>query len=388
MSGRSTSTSIFFSGLLAGAAAAWFMDPQSGRRRRTLLKDAAVHTGHVIKKNADKTSRDLRNRARGRLAAGRSFFQQDQATDAVIEQRVRSQLGRLVSHSDAIQVRCNNGEVTLSGHLLAAEADRLLSRVRSVRGVRAVDSRLHLHQEPGDNPDLQPRNGHANGTNNNFLQNHWSPATRFAAGAAGIALAGLGRNNRILGPALRSGGTALLTRAIGRRGYRKALGLDRNDRGIEVQKTTHINAPVEQVYNFWSRPENFARIMSHVKEVRNSSGSYRWTVSGPGGISVSWNSTVTKNVPNRLIEWESDPGSPIRNCGCVRFDEENGGTRVHVRMYYNPVGGILSHSLATLLGAGPKRALDEDMVRIKSLFELGKTTAHHHAVHREELMTA
>lgn len=388
MSGRSTSTSIFISGMLAGGAITWLMDPQHGRRRRAHMKDSAVHAGHVLKKSADKTSRDLRNRALGQLAAGRSYFQHDEASDVVIEQRVRSQLGRLVSHPDAIQVNCREGQITLSGHLLAAEADRLLSRVRSVRGVRSIDSRLHIHQEPGNHPDLQPRSGHARGSHNSLMQESWSPAIRLAAGAAGVALAGIGRRNRILGPAFRSAGTALLTRAIGNRGYRKALGMDRTHRGIEIQKTTHIHAPIEQVYNFWARPENFARIMSHVKEVRNSSGSYRWTVTGPGGIGVSWNSTVTNMAPNELIEWESDPGSPIRNCGSIRFDTENGGTRVHVRMFYNPVGGVVSHSLATLIGADPKHVLDEDMVRIKSLFELGKTTAHHHAVRREDIMTA
>ena len=390
MGERSSATSIFISGALAGGTIAWLMDARQGRRRRMHLKDAAVHAGHVLKKAADKTSRDVGNRAKGQWAAGRSILQKDHATDAVVEQRVRSRLGRLVSHGDAIEVRCREGEVTLTGPILAEEAACLVTGVKGVRGVRAVLDRLEVHQEPGNHPDLQPRSRRVTGPRSELLQDCWSPATRLGVGAAGLALIALGRGGRFWSAPLRAAGGAILMRACCNRSYRHALGIDREDRGIEIQKTTHIHAPVEQVYGFWSRPENFAMIMSHVKEVTNSNsdGTYRWTVTGPGGVKVSWNSRITETIPNRLIEWESEPGSPIRNCGSVRFEPENGGTRVHVRLFYNPVGGMLSHSLASLLGADPKHVLDEDMVRMKSLFEIGKTTAHRHAVRREQVMNA
>lgn len=394
MSGRSSATSIFISGALAGGAMAWLLDARQGRRRRMRLKDAAVHAGHVLRKAADKTSRDLGNRAQGQLAAGRSLFRKDHAADAVVEQRVRSRLGRLVSHPDAIEAHCDDGQVTLSGPILAEEVARLIAGVRGVRGVREVVDRLEAHQEPGNIPDLQPRNRRAPGPRSELLQEYWSPALRLAVGAAGVALAAFARGrrlrDRIWSVPLRATGGALLMRACCNRSYRRALGLHREDRGIEIQKTTHIQAPVEQVYGFWSRPENFVSILSHVKEVKYSSGEgcYRWTVSGPGGVSLSWNSRIVKTIPNQSIEWESEPGSPIRNCGSVRFEPANGGTRVHVRLFYNPVGGVLSHSVASLLGVDPKHVLDEDMVRMKSLFELGKTTVHHRVVNREQIMRA
>ena len=40
---------------------------------------------------------------------------------------------------------------------------------------------------------------------------------------------------------------------------------------------------------------------------------------------------------------------------------------------------------SSLPGANPKRALDEDMLRLKSLLERGKTVAHGAEVTREEL---
>jgi len=54
-------------------------------------------------------------------------------------------------------------------------------------------------------------------------------------------------------------------------------------------------------------------------------------------------------------------------------------------MSYNPPGGALGHGLATLLGSDPKRAMDEDLVRFKSLLEAGRTRAHGERVTREEL---
>jgi hypothetical protein len=55
-------------------------------------------------------------------------------------------------------------------------------------------------------------------------------------------------------------------------------------------------------------------------------------------------------------------------------------------MSYNPVAGALGHAIATLFRVDPKRTLDEDLVRLKSLLEEGKTRAHHEPVAREEVL--
>ena len=59
-----------------------------------------------------------------------------------------------------------------------------------------------------------------------------------------------------------------------------------------------------------------------------------------------------------------------------------------VKLSYDPSGRALSHGVASLLAARPKRAMDEDMVRLKSLLEGGKTTADQGRVHLEDLTTA
>jgi len=62
----------FLLGVAVGALAVFMMDPQSGRRRRALVRDKVVHAGHVGRDYIEHTSRDLRNRAQGMVAELRS----------------------------------------------------------------------------------------------------------------------------------------------------------------------------------------------------------------------------------------------------------------------------------------------------------------------------
>jgi hypothetical protein len=45
----------------------------------------------------------------------------------------------------------------------------------------------------------------------------------------------------------------------------------------------------------------------------------------------------------------------------------------------------LGHLVASLLGSDPKRAMDEDLMRFKTLIEYGKTTTDGEVVTREDL---
>jgi hypothetical protein len=48
------------------------------------------------------------------------------------------------------------------------------------------------------------------------------------------------------------------------------------------------------------------------------------------------------------------------------------GTRIQIRLSYNPPGGALAHDVLALFGADPKSRLDEeDLVRIKTALETG-----------------
>jgi osmotically-inducible protein OsmY len=77
-----------------------------------------------------------------------NIFDQEQVSDVVLEQRIRTALGRAVSHPGAIEVNCTEGSVFLGGWILADEIDELNSVVRSVRGVRELSTFLNTTDHP------------------------------------------------------------------------------------------------------------------------------------------------------------------------------------------------------------------------------------------------
>jgi hypothetical protein len=207
---KNTWTLLGSAGLGAGLGAGlmYLLDPQGGGRRRALARDKTVHVLHKGGDAVRKTSRHLGNRTKGLIAeAGSRLRRAGEVDDQVLCDRVRSKLGRCVSHASALEVAAEDGRVTLTGPVLASEVDKLLAKVRKIKGVADVEDHLEVHEEAGDHPALQ-----GNGRSAwQFVQENWQPATRVLAGTAGagLALAGLKRRDK-LGAALSAVGLTLL----------------------------------------------------------------------------------------------------------------------------------------------------------------------------------
>jgi uncharacterized membrane protein len=198
------------------------------------------------------------------------------------------------------------------------------------------------------------------------------PVSTTALRVLGGALAVYGLTRRgTFGALLRTLGTGMLVGATGRDAFTGSglPSLDRR-RAVDIQKTLHIDAPVEQVYEFWSNYENFPLFMSHVREVEDlGEGRSHWSVSGPGGVPIEWNATVTQQTPNEVIAWRSEPGSMLENSGIIRFVSAGTGTRVDLRFCYHPPAGGAGQAVAELLGSDPRGKLKEDLGRMKALLE-------------------
>jgi uncharacterized membrane protein len=161
-------------------------------------------------------------------------------------------------------------------------------------------------------------------------------------------------------------------------------------RAVDVRKEITIRAPVEEVFEFWSHFENFPRFMSHVREVRDlGAGRSHWTVAGPAGTEWRWMAVVTRVEPNEVLAWKSVAGGAVQHAGIITFTENpDRSTTVSVRMSYNPPVGVIGHAVASFFGSDPKSAMDEDLVRLKSLLEEGKATGDHGPVALSDVSTS
>jgi uncharacterized membrane protein len=360
-------------GIGLGAAVMYMMDPDRGKRRRALMRDKLARATNKAPDAISATARDISNRVRGFTAEVASAFSTEDVSDEVLVERIRSKLGRIVSHPSSIEVAANQGRVVLSGPILTHEVNDLVTCIKAVSGVKELESRLEVHKQAGDVPGLQggePRSG----DRLDVIQENWSPTTRLLAGVAGGALAVYGLSRRDpLSLGLGAIGVGLIARGVTNLEMKRLVGLGAGRGAVEIQKTINIAAPIEQVYDFWKNFENFPNVMANVQEVRdNRNGTSHWVVAGPMGVPVEWDAIVTRDVPNELLAWKSVEGAAVESAGIVSFGQnEDGTTSVQIKLGYNPPGGAIGHGFATLFGSDPKTEMDADLMRMKSTIETG-----------------
>lgn len=378
-------TILSLTSLGLGAALMYWLDPQHGRRRRVDLRNRTVSFANQGVRALDIATRDLENRARGFAAEAKSMLSREEPTDETIVQRARSRLGRACSYPSLIETSCHEGRLVVGGPVLSKERQQVLSAMSRVPGVRVVESRLrpydHMPRELGI---VEPSPRELLGTARRGL----TPATRLIVTGcgAGLCIYGL-RRGGLLGTVAIGGGSILALRGITNANLRQMVGLGGARRPIQFAKTIEVHAPPEEVFGWLSAPEHFPRFMSHVQEVtKKRDGQYHWKVTGPAGTSFEFDANVTRMEPNKMLAWKTEPGSMVGHAGVIQCEPNRAnGTRVTIRMSYNPPAGALGHAFAKLFGADPKSQIDSDMIRFKSLIEQGKATAHGRTVHREEI---
>ena len=219
-----------------GAGLMYLFDPNRGRARRAIARSKAASLYTASGQAVARTTQDLRNRAAG-VAAGtkaiKSMWQHETIPDQKLVARIRSKMGRYVSHPHAIHVDAINGNVILSGSILSHEAGKFLKCVKGIAGVESVDNRLEVHGSTESNPNLQA--GARTGEHWDFMNKNWSPATRVMAGAVGggMFLYGMKSRSRI-GKATSALGLGLLTRGISNREMTELKGIDTLRRLVHV----------------------------------------------------------------------------------------------------------------------------------------------------------
>jgi uncharacterized membrane protein len=129
-----------------------------------------------------------------------------------------------------------------------------------------------------------------------------------------------------------------------------------------VQESIEVQAPLQDVYNYWSDFENFPRFMQNIEEVRmTGQDTSHWKVKGPLGVSVEFDAKTTEMNPERGVGWNTVDGQ-VMTSGEVTFQEvQPDRTRVELTMNYaDPPGGKVGEAVANIL-SDPEKSTRQDL---------------------------
>jgi osmotically-inducible protein OsmY len=150
---RISSVATFVAGAAAGAAGAYFLDPESGRRRRNQARDQGAAKAREAAGEASRRASYAAGKAQGAVAnvtptpPGEGKL--SDVDDAALAHKVETEIFR---PSDApkgsVNVNAQDGVVYLRGEIAdQGWIDRLVSDASKVDGVRRVENLLH---RPGE----------------------------------------------------------------------------------------------------------------------------------------------------------------------------------------------------------------------------------------------
>ncbi len=148
-------TFMFLAAAGMGAGLYHILEPQRGAARRIWVRDKMARGVRVFGRFLDKRIRDLRNRAQGQVAELRASRAGQQVDDDLLVERVRAQLGHLLSHPGSIDVIARGGVVTVRGPVLEGEAEKIRERLSETRGVKEFRIEVASHPSAEAVPGLQ-----------------------------------------------------------------------------------------------------------------------------------------------------------------------------------------------------------------------------------------
>lgn len=213
---------------------------------------------------------------------------------------------------------------------------------------------------------------------------------RIGSTTIGATLVGYGLRRRDwLGVLSVVGGAALIYRgatgyckvseALGRAPRAGSAGDETKDalagpRGVNVCEAVTIQRTADELYREWRDLEALPEKMKHLQSVQElSDGTSHWSAQGPAGKVFEWDAEILQDIPGKLISWRSLPGADVVSAGSVNFDvTPHHGTRVTVRLQYDPPGGKLGAYVAWLMRQEPSQQIREDLRDWKRRLEAGE----------------
>lgn len=135
---------------------------------------------------------------------------------------------------------------------------------------------------------------------------------------------------------------------------------------LEHTVQVDVEAPIALVWSLWSDLEQMPQWMRWIESVKISPENpelSRWKLAS-GGLEFSWQSRISRMIPNQIIQWESIDGLPNR--GAIRFyDRAAAGSIVKMSVAY-AIPGILGQIMDGLfLGRLVESTLQADLDRFR-----------------------
>lgn len=192
-----------------------------------------------------------------------------------------------------------------------------------------------------------------------------------AAAALGGALFALGRRDRGRGSLAQLTGLTLIGLAARPLVEDRVRRAGAKRRALSAHAAIDIGRPVSDVFRFFKDFENFPRLVGGIRAVVDyEDGRSHWEVYTPSGSTIEYDAEVTKYVPNTVIAWASNVGSPVSASVTVRFTPLSPtSTRLDVDVSYTPGETDLSDAVRALLAPRASKRLRAGLEQARSYLE-------------------
>jgi uncharacterized membrane protein len=157
----------------------------------------------------------------------------------------------------------------------------------------------------------------------------------------------------------------------------------KSDKKVKCKRATTIAKPVEEVYQFLSKAENFAQFMQNVYTIRPlADDGYEWHVKSLSGGDLSWKTTLERNDVTKELTFhslvDSEAGGTVRvTCLPIQKSNMKDATEVHVELDYHRPNVKVVATIFHLLGKDPAHQMEGDLAALKQLLEAGEIATNH-----------
>ena len=198
---------------------------------------------------------------------------------------------------------------------------------------------------------------------------NWTTAVPVIIGGALITL-GVQRRSKLGWILAAAGGGVATYSLLQHQGNRE------RPQGRYVRRAITIGASQDQLFNFWSAPQNLKRVIPGAEDIEPSSeGSWHWRMKSPTGGEIEWDSELLEDNPPHLIHWQTTGDAPVDHHGRVEFRPApaDRGTEVELTLSWKPNGPV-TQALSGLgfIGKAAGWHASEALRRAKQLIETGE----------------